>query len=432
MADRFYAPPTLSPGAAALGDDCRAVDVEIRRTAPGDAEDFVEVIYAALGRRPSPDRFAADVADIAAVRGWHALAEGRLVGVAGLLDLRLTLPGGSRLQIAGVTEVGVLPTHRRRGVLTRLMTALLDDARERGDAAAGLMATEAPIYGRFGFGAADRVARVEVETGDASLREPPPEEGRLEIADLATAQAELPGLHERVCAVRNGMVSLSLFRSRRRYRDAASEVGGLGATRFTLHRDASGAVDGLLGYRTKLDWTRSTGPRGDLQVEELWASTEEAEASLWRFCLQHDLMTRVTANWRPSDEAFAVCLANPRAWRQTLSDGLWLRPLDPAALLSGRRYGREDGLVLEVHEPDGAAPRRFRLEGGLEGAICVPSSASPDLSLGVAALGSICLGDTPLERLHRAGRVEEVTPGAVARATAMFGWSPAPWSGAFF
>ncbi len=251
-------------------------------------------------------------------------------------------------------------------------------------------------------------------------------------ADLATAQAELPGLHERVCAVRNGMVSLSLFRSRRRYRDAASEVGGLGATRFTLHRDASGAVDGLLGYRTKLDWTRSTGPRGDLQVEELWASTEEAEASLWRFCLQHDLMTRVTANWRPSDEAFAVCLANPRAWRQTLSDGLWLRPLDPAALLSGRRYGREDGLVLEVHEPDGAAPRRFRLEGGLEGAICVPSSASPDLSLGVAALGSICLGDTPLERLHRAGRVEEVTPGAVARATAMFGWSPAPWSGAFF
>jgi len=294
------------------------------------------------------------------------------------------------------------------------------------------MATEAPIYGRFGFGAADRVARVEVETGDASLREPPPEEGRLEIADLATAQAELPGLHERVCAVRNGMVSLSLFRSRRRYRDAASEVGGLGATRFTLHRDASGAVDGLLGYRTKLDWTRSTGPRGDLQVEELWASTEEAEASLWRFCLQHDLMTRVTANWRPSDEAFAVCLANPRAWRQTLSDGLWLRPLDPAALLSARRYGREDGLVLEVHEPDGAAPRRFRLEGGLEGAICVPSSASPDLSLGVAALGSICLGDTPLERLHRAGRVEEVTPGAVARATAMFGWSPAPWSGAFF
>jgi predicted acetyltransferase len=408
------------------------VDVEIRPTAPGDEEAFVEVLSAAFGQRPSPDRFAADVADVAAIRGWHALAEGRPVGVAGLLDIRLTLPGGNRLQIAGVTEVGVLPTHRRQGVLSRLMTALLDDARERGDPAAGLMASEAPIYGRFGFGAADQVARVEVETADVSLREPLAEAGRLEIADLATAQAELPGLHERVCAVRNGMVSLPLFRSRRRYRDADREVGGFGAMRFTLHRDAAGMVDGLLGYRTKLDWGWSAGPHGDLQVEELWASTQEAEASLWCFCLQHDLMRRLTANWRPSDEAFAVRLANPRAWRQTLGDGLWLRPLDPAALLAARRYGREDGLVLEVHEPDGSSPRRFRLDGGLEGAACAPSTASPDLILGVAAVGSICLGNAPVERLQRAGEVEEITPGAVARATAMFRWSPAPWSGAFF
>jgi predicted acetyltransferase len=143
-------------------------------------------------------------------------------------------------------------------------------------------------------------------------------------------------------------------------------------------------------------------------------------------------MTSVTANWRPADEAFALRLANPRAWRQTLSDGLWLRPLDPVALLAGRRYGREDGLVLEVHEPEGSAPRRFLLHGGLEGATCAPSAASPDLSLGVAALGSICLGDAPVERLQRAGEVEEITPGAVQRATAMFRWSPAPWSGAFF
>jgi predicted acetyltransferase len=408
------------------------VDVEIRPTAPGDEEDFVEVLSAAFGQRPSAELAAADAADVGAIRGWLARAEGRPVGVGGLIDLQLTLPGGVRLPIAGVTEVGVLPTHRRRGVLSRLMSTLLDDAREHGDPVAGLMASEAPIYGRFGFGAADRVARVEVETADASLREPLADAGRLEIADLATAQAQLPGLHERVCAARNGMISLPLFRSRRRYRDADREVGGFGAMRFTLHRDAAGGVDGLLGYRTQLDWARSSPPRGDLHVEELWAATEESATSLWRFCLEHDLMTRVTAQWRPADEAFPTRLANPRAWRQTLSDGLWLRPLDPAALLAARRYGREDGLVLQVHEPEGSAPRRLRLEGGLEGADCRPSTASPDLSLGVAALGSICLGDAPVERLHRAGEVEEFTPGAVARATAMFRWSPAPWSGAFF
>ena len=174
------------------------MDVEIRPTAPGDEEDFVEVLSAAFGQRPSAELAAADAADVGAIRGWLARAEGRPVGVAGLLDLQLTLPGGARLLIAGVTEVGVLPTHRRRGVLSRLMSTLLDDAREHGDPVAGLMASEAPIYGRFGFGAADRVARVEVETADASLREPLADAGRLEIADLATAQAQLPGLHERV------------------------------------------------------------------------------------------------------------------------------------------------------------------------------------------------------------------------------------------
>jgi predicted acetyltransferase len=408
------------------------MEVDVQRAASGDGEEFVEVLSAAFGHRPSPDHRAEDVADLAGIRAWLALAEGRPVGVGGLIDVRLTVPGGARIPIAGVTEVGVLPTHRRRGVLRRLMGALLDDARETGAPCAGLMASEAPIYGRFGFGAADRVARVEVETGDAALREPFVDTGRVEVADLATARAELPGLHERVCAARNGMVSLNPFRARRRYRDADREVGGMGAMRFALHRDAGGAVDGLLAYRSHLDWMWSNPPRGELQVEEMWASTPESEMSLWRLCLEHDLMTRVTAQWRPADVPYQLRMANPRAWQQTLSDGLWLRPIDPAALLAARRYGREDGLVLEIHEPDGRPARRFRLEGGLEGATCVASTASPDLSLGIAALGSICLGDTPVELLQRAGEVEEGTTGAVTRATAMFRWSPLPWSGAFF
>lgn len=409
------------------------MEIEIRPAAAGDGEDFVRVMSVAFGHRPAAEVAAADAAEVGAIRGWLARAEGRTIGVGGLIDVQLTLPGGARIPLAGVTEVGVLPTHRRQGVLSRLMRALLDGAREHGDPVAGLMASEAPIYGRFGFGAADRVASVEVDTAGASLREPLPHAGRLEIIDPATAQAELPGLHARVCAARNGMVSLPPFRARRRYRDADREVGGFRPMGFTVHRDAAGTVDGLLGYRTRIDWASSSPPRGELQVQELWASTEEAASSLWRFCLDHDLMTHVTAQWRPADEASALRLANPRAWRQTLSDGLWLRPLDPAALLAARRYGREDGLVLEVHEPDsGSPPRRVRLEGGLEGADCRSSTASPDLRLGVAALGTICLGDTAVERLHRAGEVEEVTPGAVTRANAMFGWSPAPWSGAFF
>ncbi|MGA2282140.1 MAG: GNAT family N-acetyltransferase [Candidatus Dormibacteria bacterium] len=407
------------------------MEVEIRPIGPGEEEAFLDVLSAAFGQRHTAEAIAADVADAAGVRCWMALTEGRPIGVAGLIGLQLTMPGGARLPLSGVTEVGVLPTHRRRGVLRRLMGVVLDDARERGHPVAGLMASEAPIYGRFGFGAAERVARVEVDTGGASFREPPTDTGQLEVVEASVAVAELPRLHETVCAARNGMVSRPLFRHHRRYRDASRELGGFDPMRFALHRDAAGGVDGLLAYRTRLDWDASP-PRADLQVHELWAATDESETSLWRMCLEHDLITRVSARWRPADGTVAGRLTDPRAWRQTLSDGLWVRPLDPAVLLAARRYGREDGLVLEVHEPEGSAPRRLRLEGGLDGATCVASTASPDLRLGVAALGSICLGDAPVERLHRAGQIGELSPGAVARATAMFGWSPAPWSGDIF
>jgi predicted acetyltransferase len=407
------------------------MDVEIRRLRPGEEAAFVDVDAAAFGARYAPERLSEEIAFVSEVRPWVALAAGRLAGVAAVLDLRLTLPGASRLPMTGVTWVGVLPTHRRRGILRRLMGALLDDARERGDPVAGLGASEAPIYGRFGFGPAERVATVEVETARAAFREPPADTGGVEVAGAADALAELSPLQERVCAGRNGMVARTAAWERRRYRDADREVGGLEPLRFALHRDRTGRVDGFLAYRTKLEW-EPVPIRGELRVHELWAETTEAEVSLWRFCLEHDLISRVSAWWRSADTVVPDLLADHRAWRQTLRDGMWLRPLDPVALLAARRYGREDGLVLEVHEPEGSAPRRYRLEGGLEGATCVSSSASPDLSLGVAALGSICLGGAPVERLHRAGQVEELTPGAAARATAMFAWSPLPWSGDIF
>jgi predicted acetyltransferase len=407
------------------------MDVEIRRLRPGEEAAFVDVQAAAFGARHAPERLSEETAFIAEIHPWVALVEGRPAGVAALLDLRLTLPGGSRLPMAGVTWVGVLPTHRRRGILRRLMGALLHDARERGDPVAGLTVSEAPIYGRFGFGPAERVATVEVETARAAFREPAADTGAMEIAEPAAALDQLPPLQERVCAGRNGMLTRADPRQRRRYQNADREIEGFEPMRFALHRDRTGRVDGFLAYRTKLEW-EPVPIRGELRVHELWAETTEAEVSLWRFCLEHDLISRVSAWWRSADTVVPDLLADHRAWRQTLRDGMWLRPLDPVALLAARRYGREDGLVLEVHEPEGSAPRRFRLEGGLEGATCVSSSASPDLSLGVAALGSICLGGAPVERLHRAGQVEELTPGAAARATAMFAWSPLPWSGDIF
>ncbi|MCY7302099.1 MAG: GNAT family N-acetyltransferase [Thermoleophilia bacterium] len=44
----------------------------------------------------------------------------------------MTAPGGP-VSCTGVTVVGVLPTHRRRGILDRMMRAQLAAVRERGE-----------------------------------------------------------------------------------------------------------------------------------------------------------------------------------------------------------------------------------------------------------------------------------------------------------
>ncbi len=88
-----------------------------------------------------------------------AFDDGAIVGGAGAFPFELSVPGGP-LACAGVTVVGVLPTHRRRGILARMMRAQLADVRARGEPIAALWASEETIYGRFGYGMASQDAMI--------------------------------------------------------------------------------------------------------------------------------------------------------------------------------------------------------------------------------------------------------------------------------
>jgi len=63
------------------------------------------------------------------------------VGTAGAYSFQLSVPGFATLPGAGVTWVGVLPTHRRRGVLSSLMRRQLPEIRDRGEPVAVLWAS---------------------------------------------------------------------------------------------------------------------------------------------------------------------------------------------------------------------------------------------------------------------------------------------------
>jgi predicted acetyltransferase len=196
--------------------------------------------------------------------------------------------------------------------------------------------------------------------------------------------------------------------------------------------EGAGGPEGYASYTVDARWGEA-GPAGDLHVAELVASTGAAHASLHAYLLGVDLVRRVVAPRRPPDDPLPWLLADPRAARRVLGDGVWLRVLDPGAALGARRYAAEVDVVLDL--ADGSFPAaagRWRVEGGPDGARCARTDRPADLVLGPAELGAAYLGDASFEHLARAGRVEEATPGAAARAAAAFRWDPAPWAVTWF
>lgn len=346
----------------------------------------------------------------------------RLVGTGLNFTFRMTVPGGAQLGCAGVSGIGVQTTHRRRGFLRALMRTLLDDARERGEPLASLLASESGIYGRFGFGPAINVQRFEVRRPYARLVDRVDEHVELVDRD-AEALQRIPPIYERAQARRIGMLSRPPWwwepwsrQDPEHERDGFSE----------RYRIAVGDR-GYATYRIKAEWD-DTGAAGILNVEQLIAADAVAEAALWQFCFDVDLVTKVTARRRPLDDPLPLMVPEPVRVLRTIDEPFYLRLLDVPAALQARSYATEERLALAVEDPfypDNSATWLLEAERG--GVQCERTGRTPDLELDVQDLGSVYLGGVSWSQLVRARRVREVSPGAAGRADAMFRVDPLPW-----
>lgn len=358
-------------------------------------------------------------------RSVGAFDGGELVGTAAVFTQAVSIPGGE-LPCAGVTAVGVLPTHRRRGLLRRMMDALLAQARERGEPLASLWASEGAIYGRFGFAPATQGADLRID-----LRRPidfarGPAGGPVRFAPLDDeALGRLRSVFDRVRAVRPGLASRSddwwrsqVIADREDLRD------DYGLKRLAL------IDDGYAIYRTK----EEDEDVGGLEVIELAAATPAAYAALWRFLCSIDLLAAIEAPLRPIDEPLPLLLADPRAVEvKQVYDALWLRLLDVPAALRSRGWAAETSIVLQVADdgiPENAGT--WALETGRDGARCERSDRGPELVLDVRDLAAVYLGATPVSRLVAAGVIEERAPGAAARLDAALHTRLAPWAAEVF
>jgi predicted acetyltransferase len=353
-----------------------------------------------------------------------------MVATAGIFSYRMTVPGGA-LPCGGVTRVAVLSTHRRRGLLTTMMRRQLDDMHERGEPLAALYASEAPIYGRFGYGLATYQAAVEIQRSHAAFATEGSGNGRLAMVDVPTAVPAFTRVWEEARPHQPGMLALDERWMRNQLVDLELHRHGASPHYRVLYQTA-GNPSGFAIYRIKMDWDAS-GPNGELRLEMLVAANAEAYAALWRHVLDVDLMARVSAEMRPVEEPLRFLLADSRQPKTRIEDGVWLRLVDVAAALAGRRYAADGRLVLRVHDdfcPWNAG--QFELDGSPTSAEVHRTDASPDLEFDAGTLGALYLGGNRFRTLHLAGRIIELRPGAVARADAIFASDRAPWCPSHF
>jgi predicted acetyltransferase len=402
------------------------VGIDVRPARPDELEQFFGTIAAAFGGELPPEDAERTRRTVDVDRMLVAVEDGAVVGTARAVPFRLTVPGGEA-PAAGVTAVGVLPSHRRQGILTRLMRRQLDDLRDRGEPLAILWASEAAIYPRYGYGLATRNGRVEVERDRAALRDPSDPVGRVRLISGEEALEVLPAVYDRVAATTPGF-----FRRSRAWweahtlADTAFLRGGAGPlVRAVLELD--GRPEGYALYRVRQEWEYGVS-KSRLEVAEEVSTSPLATREIWRYLLGVDLIARVRWRRLPLDHPLFLLAAEPARLHFSIGDGLWLRVVDVAAALAARTYAAEGSLVLDIADPFCAWNEgRWLLEASPTGASLERVDAEPELRLEASDLGAVYLGGFSFSDLVRAGRLEELRPGAVARADELFRTAVTPW-----
>ncbi len=381
------------------------MDITIDTPSPDQFDALIEADARAFGYKVEPEIRPAIMAAVEFGRFRIATSEvGDIVGIAGSYDLELTLPGNAILPMSGVTWVSVSPTHRRQGLLRRLMDELDADAASRNDPLMGLTASEGGIYERFGYGIATRHRVVSIDRSKVEFRHPASHiAGSVRIVNARTHQDELTARWDAFRRMTPGEISRS------RDHIAMAMVETKDDLTAALHDD------GFAVWSMASNWDNGH-PAHTLSVHDFAATTPEAHEALWRTVLSVDLVGKVsTQQALPPGDALPFLLTDHRAIRTVdLDDGLWLRVVDPLRTFSARSYRIDARIIVSI---DG---ERYEIDGNE----CRPTDREPDIAMNQAAAGSLLLGTTSATTLARGKRLSARTPEALQLADAFFGWEP--------
>lgn len=391
-------------------------------TSPDEILPSISPVFHYFGMVATPPDMERFIPFVEPSRVFAARENGVVVGGCASFPFELTVPGGT-VRTAGLTVVGVLPTHRRRGILRQMMRAQLDDVHRRGEPVGYLWASEDTIYGQFGYGLASLSGDTDVSKAHTAFARPFESRVECRLVDEAAAFAPMSQVYESVRLDHSGMIARSedWWRKRRLADPENRRFGGGVMNRVVLYSDGEPRAYALYRVNQKMETGSSVG---HVAVIEAIGADPEATRGIWRFLFDVDWVARVKAMLLPMDHPLIHMVARPRELKWRAHDGVWVRLVDLPAALAARTLGAGDPVVFEVADafcPWNAGCWR------VGGAGAERTTADADLACDVTALGSVYLGGFSFRQLLRAGRIEERRTGAAGRADAIFPADRAPW-----
>jgi len=394
----------------------------IRPVSTAFADEYTDAMFDIDRQLWEPDRL------IGAVDGetW--------VAGASAYSMHLTVPGGT-VRAAGLSDVGVVPTHRRRGVLTKMMRWLLDQAVERGEPVSILHASEGAIYPHFGFGLATLQGSFETDRSAIRFARPAEPLGRVRLVEGDEAMRLIPPIFEALVGNRVGEVSRTPEKWRLQILADDPWRRSVGIKNNAL-LEVGGEPRGYAIYRNKSDWDER-GPKGTLTILEVTGLDPAAERALWEWLIGIDLVRKIVA-WRtPVPHPLFLQIEDPRRLGLTVGDGVWVRLVNLPAALEARSYvgpGRITFEVADAFMPVNAGRWTLTVPGDRGAAVVERAAAGveADLVLDTVDLATVYLGAFTFADLARAGRVGECRGGAVGDADRLFATPGAPSSTTMF
>lgn len=361
-------------------------------------------------------------AEIESLRNVHdmrrfrvAYVEREIVAVAGSYAMEVTLPGGASVPMGGVTWVATAATHRRQGLMSRVVGAVHDDIDRRGEPVASLFASEGSIYERIGYGVSTQIRVTSIDARAARLRsEFTQPTGSVTFLDEQDAAPALAEIWDRFRRQRAGETARTVADQQFRIDRRSPPERGQSPAIYLVH------ADGYAAYRMEQRWNDGH-PAHRLHLLEIATSTLDAHAALWQTLLSIDLVGTITAQCLPLDDPLAYLLQNPRVLRTTeLNDGVWVNVRDIRTAFSARSYRTAERIVIES---DG---RRWAIEGGPDGGSCTSVRTKPDLVTTHAGLSSLLYGGMLPSTLSAGRRMTGRGSDVVARADVFFTTSLLP------